>query len=83
MHRHTTDNKCYAGFKDFSRAVLTSLREKVPRDWHVYLDGVTDNFRIYRPPKYSGSRLRRVYPTGTPISFIHGGSARKASVNSQ
>ena len=30
MHRHTTHNKCYAGFKDFSRAVLTFLREKVP-----------------------------------------------------
>ena len=46
MHRHTTHNKCYASFKDFSRAVLSFLREKVPRNWHVYCDQVTDNFRI-------------------------------------
>ena len=46
MHRHTTHNKCYADFKDFSRAVLSFLREKVPRNWHVYCDQVTDNFRI-------------------------------------
>ena len=52
MHRHTTDNKCYAGFKDFSRAVLTFLREKVPRDWPVYFDGVTDNFRIIDPGNF-------------------------------
>ena len=46
MHRHCTHNKCYAGFKDFTRAVLTFLREKVPRNWHVYCDQVTDNFRV-------------------------------------
>ena len=61
MHRHTTHNKCYAGFKDFSRAVLTFLREKVPRNWHIYCDEVTDNFRIIRPRKFSGSRVSRVY----------------------
>ena len=49
MHRHTTHNKCYAGFKDFGRAVLTFLRERVPRNWHVYCDEVTDNFRIIDP----------------------------------
>ena len=52
MHRHTTHNKCYAGFKDFSRAVLTFLREKVPRNWHVYCDEVTDNFRIIDPGNF-------------------------------
>jgi hypothetical protein len=36
MHRHCTHDKCYAGFKDFTRAVLTFLREKVPRNWHIY-----------------------------------------------
>ena len=46
MHRHCTHNKCYAGFKDFTRVVLTFLREKVPRNWHVYCDQVTDNFRV-------------------------------------
>ena len=52
MHRHTTNNKCYAGFKDFSRAVLTFLREKVPRNWQVYCDEVTDNFRINGPGNF-------------------------------
>jgi hypothetical protein len=41
-----THNKCYAGFKDFSRAALSFLREKVPRNWHVYCYQVTDNFRV-------------------------------------
>ena len=49
MHRHCTHNKCYAGFKDFTRVVLTFLREKVPRNWHVYCDQVTDNFRVIDP----------------------------------
>jgi transposase len=52
MHRHTTHNKCYASFKDFSRAVLIFLREKVPRNWHVYCDQVTDNFRIIDPGNF-------------------------------
>ena len=52
MHRHCTHNKCYAGFKDFTRAVLTFLREKVPRNWPVYCDQVTDNFRIIDPADF-------------------------------
>ena len=52
MHRHCTHNKCYAGFKDFSRAILTFLRERVPRNWHVYCDEVTDNFRVIDPADF-------------------------------
>lgn len=52
MHRHCTHNKCYAAFKDFTRAVLTFLREKVPRNWHVYCDQVTDNFRVIDPADF-------------------------------
>ena len=52
MHRHCTHNKCYAGFKDFTRALLTFLREKVPRNWHVYCDQVTDNFRVIDPADF-------------------------------
>ena len=52
MHRHCTHNKCYTGFKDFTRAVLTFLREKVPRNWHVYCDQVTDNFRVIDPADF-------------------------------
>ena len=52
MHRHCTHNKCYAEFKDFTRVVLTFLRETVPRNWHVYCDQVTDNFRVIDPADF-------------------------------
>ena len=52
MHRHTTHNKCYATFKDFSIAMLTFLRDRVPRNWRTYCDEVTDNFRIIDPMKF-------------------------------
>jgi transposase len=52
MHRHTTHNKCYATFKDFSIAMLTFLRDRVPRNWRTYCDEVTDNFRIIDPTKF-------------------------------
>jgi len=29
MHRHTTHNKCYSSFKDFSIAMLNFLRDDV------------------------------------------------------
>jgi hypothetical protein len=53
--------------KDFSRAVLSFLREKVPTNWHVYCDQVTDNFRVIDPQIFGfsrelglGQRLQRV-----------------------
>jgi hypothetical protein len=46
MHRHITHNKCYASFKDFSIAMLTFLRDDVPRNWDTHCDRVTANFRI-------------------------------------
>jgi hypothetical protein len=46
MHRHITHNKCYASFRDFSIAMLTLLRDDVPRNCDTYCDRVTDNFRI-------------------------------------
>ena len=49
MHRHITHNRCYASFKDFKAAILTFLRDDVPRNWHCYCDQVTDNFRIIDP----------------------------------
>jgi transposase len=52
MHRNCTHNKCYAGFKNFTRVVLTFLREKAPRNWHVYCDQVTDNFRVIDPADF-------------------------------
>jgi transposase len=52
MHRHTTHNKCYSSFKDFSIAMLNFLRDDVPRNWRTYCDQVTDNFRVIDPKKF-------------------------------
>src|ERR1039458_3424415 len=52
MHRHTTHNKCYSSFRDFSIAMLNFLRDDVPRNWRTYCDEVTDNFRIINPTEF-------------------------------
>jgi transposase len=52
MHRHTTHNKCYATFKEFSTAMLTFLRDRVPGNWQTYCDEVSDNFRIINPKDF-------------------------------
>jgi transposase len=52
MHRHTTHNKCYATFKEFSVAMLTFLREEVPANWREWCDEVTDNFRVINPKEF-------------------------------
>ncbi len=49
MHRHVTHNRCHETFADFSNAILTFLREEVPRKWSVYCDEVSDNFRVISP----------------------------------
>ena len=52
MHKHITHNKCYASFLDFSVAVLTFLRYDVPKNWNIYCDQVTDNFRVIDPKDF-------------------------------
>ena len=52
MHKHVTHNRCHATFADFKAAILTFLREEVPRKWHTYCDQVTDNFRIISPKDF-------------------------------
>jgi transposase len=52
MHRHTTHNKCYATFKDFSGAMLTFLRDDVPANWREWCDQGTDNFRVINPTEF-------------------------------
>src|ERR1700733_6174251 len=52
MHKHVTHNRCHATFADFKQAILTFLREEVPRKWGIYCDRVTDNFRIISPGKF-------------------------------
>lgn len=51
-HKHITHNRCYETFADFSGAFLTFLREQVPRNWHIYCDAVSDNFRVISPKDF-------------------------------
>ena len=51
MHRHTTHNRPYTTFKDFSTAMLTFLRHRVPANGQTYCDEVIDNFRIINTTK--------------------------------
>ncbi len=52
MHKHTTHNRCHATFAEFRSAILTFLREEVPRKWHLYCDAVSDNFRVISPKDF-------------------------------
>jgi transposase len=52
MHKHVTHNRCHQTFGDFKTAILTFLREEVPRKWHTYCDQVTDNFRVISPKNF-------------------------------
>jgi transposase len=52
MHKHVTHSRCHATFADFKAAILTFLREEVPRKWNTYCDQVTDNFSIISPKDF-------------------------------
>ena len=52
MHKNVTHNQSYAKFNDFCNAVLNFLRVEVPKNWHLYCDSVTDNFRIINPADF-------------------------------
>jgi transposase len=52
MHRHVTHNRCHVTFADFSHAILTFLRQEVPRNWRLYCDEVSDNFRVISPKDF-------------------------------
>jgi transposase len=52
MHRHITHNKCYKTFRDFSTAMLSFLRDEVPKNWQTLCDEVSDNFRIINPKDF-------------------------------
>ena len=63
MHKHITHNKCYETFAGFKTAVLTFLREEVPKKWHIYCDTVTDNFRVIDPRIFGFSPEQGIYRT--------------------
>jgi transposase len=46
MHKHVTQNRCYAKFGDFIDAIMTFLRTDVPQNWSTFCDTVSDNFRV-------------------------------------
>ena len=52
MHKHVTHNRCHATFADFSGAILTFLREEVPRTRRLYCGAVSDNFRVISPTDF-------------------------------
>ena len=52
MHRHVTHNRSHPSYNDFCRSVLHFLREEVPKNWAVFCDSVTDNFRVINPADF-------------------------------
>ena len=50
MHRHVTHNRSHPSYNHFCRSVLHFLRVEVPKNWAVFCDSVTDNFRVINPP---------------------------------
>jgi len=69
MHKHITHNRCHTTFADFRNAILTFLREEVPRKWHVYCDEVSDNFRVISPKDFrilAGAGYTTAYDGDSP-----------------
>ena len=52
MHRHVTHNRGYETYNEFCRSVLHFLRQEVPRNWAVFCNSVTDNFRVINPADF-------------------------------
>jgi transposase len=52
MHKNVTHNRCHATYSDFCKSVLHFLREEVPKNWAVFCDSVTDNFRVIDPADF-------------------------------
>src|SRR5262245_31996896 len=52
MHRHVTHNRGYATYNEFCRSVLHFPLEEVPKNWAVFCDSVTDNFRVINPADF-------------------------------
>lgn len=52
MHKNVTHNRSYTKFNDFCNAVLNFFRIDVPKNWHLYCDSISDNFRIINPADF-------------------------------
>lgn len=49
MHENVTHNKSHPTYNGFCNAVLSFLREEVPKKWSTFCDSVSDNFRVISP----------------------------------
>lgn len=49
MHENITHNRCYGKFNEFCKITLSFLRERIPKNWNLFRDSVTDNFRVIFP----------------------------------
>lgn len=52
MHKNITHNQGYATAREFRAAILGFLTQNVPKQWHVFRDQVTDNFRVINPADF-------------------------------
>jgi len=52
MHKNITHNRCYGSSQEFANAILTFLRNTVPKNWHKFCDQITDNFRVINPKDF-------------------------------
>ena len=84
MHQHITHNRCYERFADFKSAILTFLREEVPRNWGVYCDDRIGQLPYHLAQGFSDSGVNGVYqpkhrPFGTGLSASWWAKGRIAS----
>ncbi len=52
MHRFVTRNKRYETIDEFAEAVLTFLKETVPKRFGEFAQTITDNFRVIDPKEF-------------------------------
>ena len=50
MHEHTTNNRYYPTFKDFTEAINTFFCDTFPQKARSWMDRLTDNFRVIQSP---------------------------------
>jgi transposase len=52
MHKFVTWNKRYETIGEFASAILTFLREEVPKRFGEFASTITDNFRVIEPKEF-------------------------------
>jgi transposase len=52
MHKHVTHNRCHATVRGFAAEIFSFLRDTVPKNWAVFCDSVSDNFRVINPADF-------------------------------